>query len=466
MLRFFLLLVLHDMVSVNVFLQMYPKSTAFSDSGDPGQPLHLTPYLEDGKIEEARNLARVDFPGFPKIKSYAGFFTVDKKYNSNQFFWYFPAENEQTEVLKSAVYIWLQGGPGVTSLFGLLKENGAFHVKNNTFQLRDIRWSKTDHVIYIDNPVGAGFSFTNDSRGYSTNQTQIGEQLYIAVLQFFQLFPELQKYNFIISGESYAGKYIPALGYTIHKKNPTANIKINLKGLMIGDGWSDPVNHFLYASYLYQIGLIDLSMKRTIEVSQNKIIELIKKEAWADAQKASISFYDYINDSIGHISIYNCMKIDNIKEHDVCDYCQTIQTSSIRKIIHVGNVTFDNMSEDVMNNLLKDMMQSVAPWIEELLEHYHMLFYNGQADIIVAYPLTLNFLRKLKFSGSEDYLNAKRKPLTYTLHNKTILAGYRQAASQGKLMDVVIRNAGHMVPSDQPESMQYVMNQWRRWANI
>jgi vitellogenic carboxypeptidase-like protein len=51
-----------------------------------------------------------------------------------------------------------------------------------------------------------GYSFTDSDDGYTRNETAVGEDLYNAVLQFFQLFPELQKNEFYVTGESYAGK--------------------------------------------------------------------------------------------------------------------------------------------------------------------------------------------------------------------------------------------------------------------
>src|SRR5690242_1523864 len=60
--------------------------------GDPGQPLFLTPHIESGHIDEARELSRVNgLPNAPNLTSYSGFLTVNKQYNSNMFFWYFPA---------------------------------------------------------------------------------------------------------------------------------------------------------------------------------------------------------------------------------------------------------------------------------------------------------------------------------------------------------------------------------------
>lgn len=91
---------------------------------------------------------------------------------------------------------------------------------------------------------------------------QVGQDLYSALIQFFQLFPELQKQDFYVTGESYAGKYVPAIAYTIHKRNPTAPLKINLKGLAIGNGLCDP-EHMLghYGDYLNQLGKLRNTLK-------------------------------------------------------------------------------------------------------------------------------------------------------------------------------------------------------------
>ncbi|CAL8361315.1 unnamed protein product [Arctogadus glacialis] len=62
------------------------------EGADPGEPLFLTPYLEKGAIDEARKLSLVGpLPG-ANVKSYAGYLTVNKKYNSNLYFWFFPVK--------------------------------------------------------------------------------------------------------------------------------------------------------------------------------------------------------------------------------------------------------------------------------------------------------------------------------------------------------------------------------------
>ena len=87
----------------------------------------------------------------------------------------------------------------------------------------------------------------------------MGLNLHTALLQFFALFPSLQGREFFITGESYAGKYVPALAWTIHSLNPSTPLaqRINLQGLFIGNGLSDPENMLLYSDLVFQIGLVD-----------------------------------------------------------------------------------------------------------------------------------------------------------------------------------------------------------------
>lgn len=83
-------------------------------------------------------------------------------------------------------------------------------------------------MLYIDNPTGVGFSFTDQS-GYCTNISQVTDELFSAMSQFFSLFPMLRAADFYISGQSFAGKYAPELGYRIHEQNKIQTHKIKLK---------------------------------------------------------------------------------------------------------------------------------------------------------------------------------------------------------------------------------------------
>lgn len=61
----------------------------YSGNVENSDRLIVTPYITRGEIDLARNLSRVS--NFTRVQSYAGFFNVHPNYNSNLFFWFFPA---------------------------------------------------------------------------------------------------------------------------------------------------------------------------------------------------------------------------------------------------------------------------------------------------------------------------------------------------------------------------------------
>lgn len=152
--RLFLCLSLIWAIDARLFTNPYPKIEPFYDDDDPGEPLFLTPLIKANKIEEAQAAAYVnDTEILQFADSYSGYLTVNEEYHSNLFFWYFKAKvNPETAPL----VLWLQGGPGASSLFGLFTENGPFSVtKKMKLVKRPYSWHLNHHLIYIDNPVGA-----------------------------------------------------------------------------------------------------------------------------------------------------------------------------------------------------------------------------------------------------------------------------------------------------------------------
>lgn len=345
------------------------------------------------------------------------------------------------------VYLLNLGGPGASSLFGLFTENGPFSISSKQKLVpRKYSWHLNHNLIYIDNPVGTGFSFTDSDDGYAKNEHDVGQNLLVALQQFFLLFPHLQKNEFFITGESYGGKYVPAAGYAIYQdslREDSDKPKINLKGLAIGNGLSDPIHQMNYGDYLYQLGLIDSNGHDLFVNYQNQGINCIKNR---DFNCAFDVFDKLINmDQLPEGSLFKNLTGFNIyfnylktSDDNVAPLGDFLQKSVTRRAIHVGNNSFHDLEGEnkVEEHLKLDVMDSVAVWVSELLSHYPVLIYNGQLDIIVAYPLTENYLKNLLFSGADDYKTAKR----YIWRVDNDVAGYAKHA--GNLTEVLVRNAG------------------------
>uniref|UniRef100_A0A4Q8K3H4 Carboxypeptidase n=1 Tax=Liphistius sp. SGP-2016 TaxID=1905180 RepID=A0A4Q8K3H4_9ARAC len=425
-----------------------------------GDPLFLTPYIEAGQIDKARNLSQVGkLPNSPPLTSYSGFFTVNKQLGSNMFFWFFPALNKNP---KAPVILWLQGGPGGSSLFGLFVENGPYIINSDlSASLRKYTWAQTFSVLYIDNPVGTGFSFTQSKDGYARNETQVARDLYEALQQFFTVFYEHRGNDFYVTGESYAGKYVPAIAYKIHTEGRAA--KINLKGIAIGDGLCDPETMMGFGDYLYQVGLIDRVQAAYFNQQRDLIVDNIQKKKWVEAKVLLDKLIlgdgknpSYFTNTTGFTFHYNYLVTSSPKEFQY--YNSFIILPDVRKAVHVGNLTFNDESA-VEQALTVDFMQSVKPWVVTLLENYKVLIYNGQLDIIVAYPLTVNFLQSLNWKYADDYKNAPRQIWKVSPTDQEV-AGYVHQVKD--FYEVIVRNAGHIVPHDQPRVAFDMINRFIR----
>lgn len=392
-------------VSSDCFLRLkVNEKIPVREGADVGDPLFLTPLINNGKIKKAQNESRVK-PDIGNTTSYSGFLTVNEDCGNNLFFWFFPAQENWKE---APVVTWLQGGPGGSSLFGLFEEVGPFNSFPEGLEKREFSWNVKNNLLFFDQPVGTGFSFTKKNC-YATNQTQVGEELYSAIIQFLKLFPSLKKNKFFITGESYAGHYIPTIGQKILQENPTAKVKVNLQALMIGDGWTDPIGQIDYGDYFYQTGLIDYENLADYKKMQKSFADNVAKQDWASAFDDWDNILQKFSDESG-IGMYSYLPITE----DRSNFDTFLQSDAVRKAIHVGSLEYDQQSSPVYDNLAYDMPKSVKPSIEFILEKIPIVFYNGQVDIICGYPMQLNYLRTLKWSGQKKYLNSKRVSTEYT----------------------------------------------------
>lgn len=417
-------------------------------------PVFVSPYLPNNYLA-GQNACMVHNLNY-SYSSYAGYITVNQTYNSNMFFWFFPAQTVNIDV--APVLLWLQGGPGSASMFGLFNENGPFFVGTERFPelfANNYTWVEDFSIVYIDNPVGAGWSFTDSPNGYVTNEDQVADDLYSAMTQFFQLFPNLKDNDFYVTGESYAGKYVPSLSYKIYQMNQNPNNQyVNLVGLSIGDGMMDPLTQTQgYADLMYQLGIMDEQDVTGGHVYEQQIQNYILKGDYTDAfyvfdEYLNADFYPYTSyyyNVTGLSSYYNFLT----PVYHTNPYIEFLNLESTRNSIHTGANPYHDYNSTVEQYLIGDWMVSIRYKLPPLLENYKVLIYNGQNDIILAGPLCENFLRTLNWSGQDEYLSAK-KIIWRVEPTDQQVAGY--ARQVGNFTQVLVRDAGHILPADQPRA--------------
>lgn len=155
----------------------------------------------------------------------------------------------------------LTGGPGCSSELAILFENGPWTVAPGAQSLvaNPYSWNLNATVLYVDSPVGTGFSYLVNPDGYVTNEKEMADDLYTLLQNVFINFPYLnQGQNFFVFGESYAGHYVPAISERILVGNKKrSGVQINMQGLAIGNGMTFPKTQYAeYSSFSLAHGLI------------------------------------------------------------------------------------------------------------------------------------------------------------------------------------------------------------------
>lgn len=167
--------------------------------------------------------------GTVPFRQYSGY--LDGGKGRRLFYWL--AESEKSPA-DDPLVLWLNGGPGCSSLEGLFSENGPFRVQadGKSLQRDPFSWNAIANVLFLESPVNVGFSYLDSSSNLTEaelyNDEATVEAKYQALLDFFIKYPNLKKHKLYITGESYAGVYIPLLTRMILEKKKENDF--NLQG--------------------------------------------------------------------------------------------------------------------------------------------------------------------------------------------------------------------------------------------
>ncbi|XP_022860834.1 serine carboxypeptidase-like 40 isoform X1 [Olea europaea var. sylvestris] len=414
---------------------------------DDYSPVYVAPQVG---LKEADKI--IMLPGQPKVDfaQYSGYVTVDHK-AGRALFYYF---SESEDPSRKPLVLWLNGGPGCSSVAGgAMTELGPFRVNSDgkTLWYNKYAWNNLANVLFLESPAGVGFSYSNTSMDYDDKQTAVDS--YTFLVNWLERFPEYKTRDFYITGESYAGHYVPQLADLILEKNKITNqTVINLKGIAIGNAYIDLEDQYngIY-DYFWTHAMMSDEHHGEIEStcnfsSSNSIstacIAVLDK---ADADRGNVFFYDIYAPLC--ISSSSNSPSKQSSGFDPCsgDYVFTyLNTPEVQKALH-ANVTgtpgpWDSCNDTIFLNW-KDMPDSVLPTIKKLMTSgLRIWIYSGDTDGRVPVTTTKYSLTKL---GSP----VKTPWYPWYLHGE--VGGY--VVGYQNLTFVTVRGAGHFVPSYQPE---------------
>ncbi|XP_051116587.1 serine carboxypeptidase-like 34 [Andrographis paniculata] len=431
--------------------------------------------------EQQQMADRVEqLPGQPavKFKQYAGYVTVNNTHGRALFYWFFEAT---TNPHNNPLLLWLNGGPGCSSIgYGQSEELGPFLSQKGKpeLKLNKNAWNKAANLLFLESPVGVGFSYTNTS----SDIKQLGDNItaadsYNFLVGWFQRFPQYKSHDFYIAGESYAGHYVPQLAEVIVEKNKyMANEDyINLKGIMIGNALLDDEtdqkglieyawNHAVISDKLYEElkSNCDFSLKNVSQGCKDamnkyfavyKLIDMyslyVPKCENSNITNTSRPFPD-----MRYIANYDGWHVRALAGYDPCisDYTETFfNRPDVQKALHANVTKIPYKWTHCSDNITSwgDAPMSMLPTIRTLIAAKQRIWiFSGDTDGRIPVTSTRYTLKKLALNITRDWT-------PWYTDNKQV--GGWTVEYEG-LTFVTIRGAGHEVPSFKPRQALQLVN--------
>ncbi|XP_062163813.1 serine carboxypeptidase-like 35 [Alnus glutinosa] len=424
--------------------------------------------------EEAQQEAdRVtNLPGQPAVtfRHYSGYVKLRPQDQKALFYWFFEAQEAPS--LKPLV-LWLNGGPGCSSVaFGAAQELGPFLVgKNgNQLNLNKFSWNKVANMLFLEAPVGVGFSYTNNSKDLSVLGDRItAEDSHAFLIGWFKRFPSFRSHDFYLAGESYAGHYVPQLTSLIYDRNKGASksLYINLKGFMIGNAAiNDPTDLRGMFEYAWSHAIISDQL-------YNNLVKECDFNHENQTRNCSTHVRGFVEEC-SKIDIYNiygpiCLSSLHrtspklvvaprlLTPHDLwhkqpsgydpCteDYVEKyFNRVDVQRALH-ANVTKLSYPYTTCSGVINDWNDSpdtVLPIIRKLLNAgLRIWIYSGDTDGRVPVTSTRYSINEMGLKVEEEWR---------AWFHKSQVAGWMQTY-EGGLTLATVRGAGHQVPAFAPQ---------------
>ncbi|GLJ42532.1 hypothetical protein SUGI_0881780 [Cryptomeria japonica] len=350
----------------------------------------------------------------------------------------------------SPLTLWFNGGPGCSSVgFGAFMEHGPFKpISGGLLEQNKYSWNKESNMLYVESPVGVGFSYSNTTEDRSSNDTLSAQDNLVFLVNWLEKFPELKDVDIYLTGESFAGHYVPLLAALVVDYNKRPNITpIKLKAILLGNPLLDLEICVNNGEYLWSHGLISDSsylMDQTV-CNNSRYLNIYYQDDWT---RACQDVNNNITADIGDAVDIHDVTLDKILAY--------LNSQEVQKALHANTTSLPYSWDFCFGPLFyqeNNMANDIKPVLAKLLEGGLPIFlFSGDQDAVV--PLTStrtivdNLAKELKLF----------KLLRYSpWYDQKQVAGWTQAygtpingKNQTLLTYATVRGASHTVPYTSP----------------
>ncbi|XP_006889321.1 PREDICTED: retinoid-inducible serine carboxypeptidase [Elephantulus edwardii] len=395
---------------------------------------------------------------------------VTVRKDAHMFWWLYYATNPCKNFTELPLVMWLQGGPGGSSTgFGNFVEIGPL---DSDLKPRNTTWLQSASLLFVDNPVGTGFSYVNGSGKYTKNLDMVASDMMVLLKTFFNSHREFQTIPFYIFSESYGGKMAAGIGLELHKAIQQGSIQCNFAGVALGDSWISPIDSVLsWGPYLYSMSLLDDQGLAKVSSIAEQVLNAISSEKYKEATQLWGKAELVIEQNTDGVNFYNILTkntpmsakessleftqshLGHLYQHHLRylhqDALSQLMNGPIRKKLKIipEDYSWGAQATNVFLYMEEDFMKPVINIVDELLEvGVNVTVYNGQLDLIVDTMGQESWIQKLKWPQLSKFSQLKWKAL-YSDPKSSETSAF--VKSYENLTFYWILKAGHMVPSDQ-----------------
>ncbi|TDL20451.1 alpha/beta-hydrolase [Rickenella mellea] len=452
----------------------YGDLLEFSTTQKPGDALELSSLSSEG-------FTRLSHPYFPKhsarikkshfcdetVNAYTGYLDIGTRHT---FFYFFESRNDPDT---DDVMLWTNGGPGGSSSTGLFMELGPCNIASpNKTVFNPYSWNSNANIFFIDQPVGVGFSYADFGETVGTTE-ESAKDIAAFVAIFFETFTKFKGRGFHLSGESYAGRYLPLYASEIYDQNTklaAANLTtVNLKSVLIGNGLVDWTQQMKSYFQVQCTGAVVAPLQPIFTcVRMQKAVPRCEK--WTKA--ACVDHFDHMDCEAAMSFCTEELLIPYIEKgyntYDMTKMCcyeepewidQYLNQPSVRSTLGVDS-SFGNFSGaaiDLQMAFIRngDMFHQNQPYIAELLERgLKVLIYAGSYDFICNWIGVERWTVNMEWSGQKEFAALPLRE--WKLDGKTV----GQTRSAKGLSFATVFGGGHLLPRDRPAESLAMVNRW------
>ncbi|XP_051132539.1 serine carboxypeptidase-like 18 [Andrographis paniculata] len=407
-----------------------------------------------------------------------------------QLFYYFV--ESQGDPSTDPLFLWLTGGPGCSGFSGLVYEIGPFTFDQTTFDgsfpsliTNPYSWTKVASIIFIDSPVGTGFSYATTAQAYPSNDTIATQHNYMFLTKWLDSHPSFRKNRLYITGDSYGGKIVPMVALAVARGNEAGTIpQILLQGYIVGNSRTDriqddnkkiPCAHRMglisdeyfelaktsckgqYANpdpnnvlCLYALHLVNECIK---DINNAHILEPKCRFRSPKPDEFRLRELLFEDDPIDLISLSK-PGVQRCRNDNYVSSYVWISNETVQEALHIRKGMISNWKRCNKSLSYEENVESIFEEHRLLSEKgFQALAYSGDHDLAIPYMSTLKWIRRLNLTVKSDW-----RP--WTVDGQ--VAGYTEVHqnNQAFLTFATVKGAGHTAPEYKPKECLEMVKRW------